>query len=402
MDWQPGLKGRTSSNPGGSTKRWVSHARHDSPSPHREMTRPSVGFRPRAGGITLKSESGTRLITLDGSSGEGGGQILRTALTLSLLTGQPFRIVKIRANRDKPGLRPQHLKAVEAAARLGQAEVVGGSVGSRDLTFRPGKLEPGDLKIDIGTAGATALVLQTIHLPLALRASGPVRVSLTGGTYNESAPSFPFLETTWRAHMAAIGLPVALAMPRAGFYPEGGGSLEAWIEPGIPRPLVLENRGELVKIRGLAETIRLPGVGRRMADRALESLAERGFSAEIDASTLPGIGPAAAITLTAEFTKAPPVSFVGLGKRGKPAEVVADDAVSQLSAYLDVAGAAVDLHSADQILLPLVFAEGRSVFTVTEVTQHLRTNVETITAFLDKPIRLESLENGEGGRVIVG
>ena len=193
MDWQPGSWDRTGSKPSASTKRWVTHARHDAMGPHREVARPSSGSRRGAGGISLGTEAGSKLITLDGSSGEGGGQILRTALTLSLLTGRPFRIVKIRANRDKPGLRPQHLKAVEAAATLGAAEVVGGSVGSRDLTFRPGKLEPRDLRVDIGTAGATALVLQTLHLPLALRSTGPVRLTLTGGTYNESAPSFPFL-----------------------------------------------------------------------------------------------------------------------------------------------------------------------------------------------------------------
>jgi RNA 3'-terminal phosphate cyclase (ATP) len=403
MDWQPGFWTRTRSAQGASTnKRWVTHARHDSPSPHCEVLRPSGGTKRGAGGVSVGSEPGPKLVTLDGSSGEGGGQILRTALTLSLLTGRPFRIVKIRANRDKPGLRPQHLKAVEAAAMLGNAEVVGGSAGSRDLTFRPGQLEPRDLRIDIGTAGATALVLQTLHLPLALRATGPVRLTLTGGTYNESAPSFPFLETTWRAHLAALGLPVALSMPRAGFYPEGGGTLEAWIEPATPRPLVLENRGELVKIRGMAETLRLPGVGRRMADRAIAGLATRGYSAEVETFQLAGIAPGASITLIAEFTKAPPAAFVGLGKRGKPAEVVADDAVTQLLDHLEAGEAAVDLHSADQILLPLAFAEGRSVFTVTEVTEHLRTNVETIGAFLDRPIRIEAAEDGQGGRVVVG
>jgi RNA 3'-terminal phosphate cyclase (ATP) len=352
----------------------------------------------------LGTEPGSKLVTLDGSSGEGGGQILRTALTLSLLTGRPFRIVKIRANRDKPGLRPQHLKSVEAAATLGAAEVVGGSVGSRDLTFRPGKLEPRDLRVEIGTAGATALVLQTLHLPLALRSTGPVRLTVTGGTYNESAPSFPFLETTWRAHMAAISLPVALAMPRAGFYPEGGGTLEAWIEPAQPRSLVLEKRGELVKIRGIAETTQsLPsGIGRRMVDRATAGLAARGYSAEVEVCQIPGHVQGASIHLVAEFANAPPTAFVGLGKRGKPAEVVADEAVAQMLDHLEGGETAVDLHSADQILLPLAFAEGRSVFTVAEVTEHLRTNVETIGAFLDRPIRIEETDRGPGGRVVVG
>jgi RNA 3'-terminal phosphate cyclase (ATP) len=402
MEWQPGSWGRTSSKPGASTKRWVMHARHDSSGPHLEVAQPSGGTRSRAGGVLVASAPGSKLVTLDGSSGEGGGQILRTALTLSLLTGRPFRIVKIRANRDKPGLRPQHLKAVEAAAMLGNAEVVGGSAGSRDLTFRPGSLEPRDLRVDIGTAGATSLVLQTLHLPLALRSTGPVRLTLTGGTYNESAPSFPFLEATWRAHMAALGMSVALAMPRAGFYPEGGGTLEAWIEPATLRPMVLEKRGELVRIRGMAETIKLPGVGRRMADRAIERLATKGYTAKIEACQIPGIGPGASITLVAEFANTPHAAFVELGKRGKPAELVADEAVDQLLDHLEAGEAAVDLHSADQILLPLTFAEGRSIFTVTEVTEHLRTNVESIGAFLDRPIRIELADDRPGGRVVVG
>jgi RNA 3'-terminal phosphate cyclase (ATP) len=406
MDWQPRLWGRTRTNPLASTtlnnKKWVTHARHDRSGPHRQVERSADSLDIGAGGVVLAKEPGSKLITLDGSSGEGGGQILRSALSLSLLTGKPFRIVKIRANRDKPGLRPQHLKCVEAAAMLGNAEVSGGAIGSRDLTFRPGKLDPRDLRIDIGTAGATALLLHTLHLPLALRAEAPVRLTLTGGTYNESAPSFPFLETTWRAHMASIGMPVSVAMPTAGFYPAGGGTLEAWIEPATPRPLVLENRGELVKIQGMAETIRLQGVGRRMADRAMENLADCGFESDVEASEIPGVGPGASITLFAEFTQGPPVAFVGLGKRGKPAEAVADDAVSQLLEYLEANDGAVDLHSADQLLLPLAFANGRSVFTVTRVTEHLRTNVETIQAFLDAPIRVEEFDQSPGGRVIVG
>ena len=374
----------------------------------RAPTTRSVGRRASRGsgqgGLALATEPGSKLITLDGSSGEGGGQILRTALTLSMLTGRPFRIVKIRANRDKPGLRPQHLKAVEAAAMLGGAEVSGGSIGSRDLTFRPGQIEPRDLRVDIGTAGATSLVLQTLHLPLALRSAGPVRLTLKGGTYNESAPSFPFLETTWRAHLAGLGMPVALSMPAAGYYPEGGGSLEAWIEPATPRSLVLENRGDLVKIRGMAETTNLPaGIGRRMADRAIDRPGRsRVFGRGRGLSRSPAHGQGASITLVAEFTNAPPATFVGVGKRGKPAEAVADEAVEGLLENIEAAEGAVDYHSADQILLPLAFAEGRSVYTVTHLTEHLRTNIRTIGAFLDRPIRVEEVDGGAGGRVVVG
>lgn len=405
MDWLDGSMGRTRTDSAASTRRWVTHARHDGPGPHREVDRPSNdGARRRVGGRAVTaSESSSDLVTLDGSSGEGGGQILRTALTLSLLTGRPFWIARIRANRSKPGLRPQHLKAVEAAASLCGAELLGASVGSRELTFRPGTFDPRDLSVDIGTAGSTALVLQALHLPLALRAEGPVRLTFRGGTYNESAPSFPFLAETWRAHLRAIGLPIALAMPSAGYYPEGGGQLEAWIEPGSPSPLILEDRGELVRIRGRAEVTNLsPSIARRMAAHAVETLEARGYEAEVESVEVAGPGQGASIALVAEFAQGPPATFVGLGKRGKPAEDIANDAVGELLGHLEARGGAVDRHSADQLLLPLAFAEGRSIYTVAEVTRHLETNVETIGAFLDRPIRLEHFAKGPGGRVVIG
>ncbi len=402
MDWQQGSFDRTRIVPAASNKRWVTHARHSGPAPHRAVGRGRDVVEVGGGGAVTSSSS-PKTVTLDGSSGEGGGQILRTALTLALLTGRPFRIDRIRANRDKPGLRPQHLKAVEAAATLCGAEVTGGSVGSTALGFRPGAVEARDLLVDIGTAGATALVLQTLHLPLALRATGPTRLTLVGGTFNASAPSFPFLESTWRAHLAAIGMPVALAMAAAGYYPAGGGQLDAWIEPATPRALVLEDRGPLVKIRGLAEVTNLDrGIAERMRRTAASGLLARGFEAEVAVLDRPGPGTGASIALVAEFERGAPATFVGLGERGKPAERVAEEAVAELLEHLEAAWGAVDLHSADQLLLPLAFAPGRSVYTVTHLTEHLRTNVATIRAFLDRPIRVEESAGGQGGRVVIG
>ncbi|WP_206108066.1 RNA 3'-terminal phosphate cyclase [Paludisphaera soli] len=353
---------------------------------------------------TSKSPSES-LVVLDGSRGEGGGQILRTALSLSLLTGRPFRIVKIRANRDKPGLRPQHLKAVEAAALLGRADLLGAEVGSRDLVFRPGRVEPRDLAIDIGTAGSTGLVLQTLHLPLAMRAETACRVVLTGGTFNPKAPAYLFLEQTWRGHLANLGMPVALAMPSAGFYPRGGGRLEAWIEPARPRAWVRTTRGDLLRIRGVAGSANLrEDVARRMRERALARLADEGWNVdvEIEAASWPSPGQGAAIALTAEHAGSAPATFVGLGERGKPAERVADEAVDELLDFLGVPDGAVDPHSADQILLPLALADGRSVYTVSRVTEHLRTNAATIGAFLDREIEVEeSVAPDQPGRVVV-
>ncbi len=258
-------------------RRWKAHNAHTSiAAPHR-LERPRV-FRPEEFPEMSLSSSPTSSagdqgrVLLDGSRGEGGGQILRTALTLSLLTGRPFRIVKIRANRDKPGLRPQHQKAVEAAAALGEAKIVGNAVGARELAFSPGARVLRDLTIDIGTAGSTSLVLQTLHPPIALRAENPVHLLLTGGTFNPKAPAFLFLDATWRAYLSALGMPLTLTMPSAGFYPRGGGRLEAWIEPATPRPIDWTDRAPLRTLHGKAGISNLrEDIARRMRDRALDA-----------------------------------------------------------------------------------------------------------------------------------
>jgi len=381
---------------GARPRRWLAHARHEPHhiGPHRRM-HPERYAEPLA-------MSPNDLVQLDGSKGEGGGQILRTALGLSLITGRPFKISRIRANRENPGLRPQHLAAGEAAAILSAADVVGASVGARDLIFRPGPIDPRDIEYAIGTAGSTALVLQTLHLPIALNAQRGVRVGITGGTFNHKAPSYPFLESTWRRHMASIGLHVSMSMPAAGFYPKGGGDLEAWIEPGSPRPLTRVNRGRLLSIRGQAGVCRLQRdeIPDRMRRQAEAILGELTPNIRIESVEWPGSSPGAAIALTAEY-EGGGATFLGLGERGKLAETVADEAAGDLLEHHD-GGGAIDAYSADQILLPLVFAPGRSEYTVSEVTEHLRTNVRTISAFVDRSIIvIEPEVEGEPGRVIV-
>ena len=158
------------------------------------------------------------MIDIDGSFGEGGGQILRSSLTLALMTGQAFHLRNVRARRSRPGLQPQHLTAVRAAAEVGQAQTRGASVGSSQLEFHPQAVRPGDYRFAIGTAGATTLVLQTVHLPLALQ-NAPSTVTVEGGTHNDHAPCFHFLDTTWRGYMARLNLPIDLTLVRPGFYP---------------------------------------------------------------------------------------------------------------------------------------------------------------------------------------
>jgi RNA 3'-terminal phosphate cyclase (ATP) len=342
-----------------------------------------------------------RPITIDGSAGEGGGQILRTSLSLSMITGRPFRIVKLRQNRSKPGLRPQHLAAVRAAAALCEAKIQGGEVGSRELMFTPGEKAPEDLTVDIGTAGATALVLQTLQLPIALRAKSPVLLRLDGGTFNDKAPSFPFVSTTWRDYLALMGLPISLAMPRAGFYPRGGGRLDAWIEPGTPKAITLVDRPPLAKITGIAATCALSGrsIAERLRDQAARRLADQGLTAEIETVEMPGKSPGVVLSLSAHHGSVAS-TFVKLGSRGVPSERVADEAVEELLAFEESAGA-VDLHSADQILLPLALAEGRSAYSVAAVDEHLRTNVATIAAFLDRPITIDPSTETRPARVVI-
>lgn len=329
-------------------------------------------------------------LELDGSLGEGGGQILRTSLALSLLTGTPVHLRNIRASRSKPGLQPQHLQSVLAAAEVGQAEVSGARLNSKDLIFRPGEVRSGKYRFDIGTAGATGLVLHTIYLPLALRGRDPSEITLTGGTHVRQSPSFSFLDATWSAYCARLGLGISLRLDRPGFYPRGGGMVSAFIQPasalyGVHFPLRRD-----AKISGISVIANLdPNIGRRQARRARFRLEQRGIECEIDEQTWPN-GPCTVVALTAH-TEPAPATFVSLGERGKPAEKVADQAVDELLAYLD-SGALVDEHSADQIILPLALAEGPSEYTAQSISLHLTTNIAVIRSFLDREIECHTAD----------
>ncbi len=338
----------------------------------------------------------TKRVEIDGSFGEGGGQILRTGLALSLLTGRPFHLRHVRAKRPKPGLQPQHLMSVRAAAKIGGAAARGDSRGSTDLVFEPGEVKAGSYRFDIGTAGATGLVLQTVALPLALRGGGPSEVTLVGGTHVSTSPCFHFLDVTWRRHLARMGLRLSLKMARPGFYPRGGGEVVAHIQPAAKLTgLVFRERGP-VTVSGFSAGAGLPEhVTRRQARRAAFRLKQLGFDVELREETWQG-GPGSVVALVAE-TDPVPALFFGLGARGKPAEAVADEAVEQLSAFLR-APAPVDAQSGDQIVLPLALAEGPSEYGVAEVTQHLLTNVAVIRLFLERDIVCEGTE-GEPGTV---
>ena len=335
------------------------------------------------------------MIEIDGSEGEGGGQILRSALALSILTGKPFKLINIRARRPKPGLAAQHLASVRAAAQICGAHYKGGVIGSAVLNFEPGSVTAGDYHFAIGTAGATALVLHTVYLPLALRGGADSRVTILGGTHVRAAPCFHFLDVTWRHYLKACGLTIGLQMTRPGFYPRGGGEVRALIQPcaGV-RNLVLREHGEL-QATGFSAVAGLPtAIAKRQARRARFRLEQQGIAVDLEEQTWEG-GPGTVVGIELNTTPAP-TFFFAIGERGKPAERVADDAVDAVIAYLAASPNLVDAHSADQLVLPLALAAGPSEYRVAEVTRHLTTNIDVIGHFLDRKIECEGEEGGPG------
>jgi RNA 3'-terminal phosphate cyclase (ATP) len=324
------------------------------------------------------------VLTLDGSLGEGGGQIVRTALALSLVTGAAFEIVNVRAGRARPGLLPQHLAAVRAAATIGEADVEGDAPGSQRLAFRPRRIRPGEYTFDVGTAGSTGLVLQTVLPPL-LGAAGPSSLTLVGGTHNRFAPPFDFLVRAFFPLVRRLGPAVEARLERAGFYPAGGGRVHARVEPASRlAPLSLLERGELVRRRARALVSRLPA---RIAERELavvaRTLAFR--SEETEVEVVEGAqGPGNVVLIELESTHVTEV-FSGFGERGLPAETVAERAAAEARAYLE-AGAPVGPYLADQLLVPLALAGG--VYRTSTPSRHTTTNVDVIRRFLDVRIAI--------------
>jgi RNA 3'-terminal phosphate cyclase (ATP) len=335
------------------------------------------------------------MLEIDGSHGEGGGQVLRTSLALSLITRRPFHLKNVRARRSKPGLQPQHLMSVQAAATIGQAKLRGATLHSTDLVFEPGETVPGNYHFRIGTAGATGLVLHTVYLPLALL-DAPSTVTIEGGTHVRASPCFHFLQTTWAAYMALLGINIKLNMRRPGFYPRGGGLLEARIEGNAGlRGLDLPDLGQVKEASVLSAVAGLPEkIAQRQADRAQDRLEKLGLQVAVRQEVWQG-GPGT--MLAVELPTAPvPTLFFGLGERGKPAERVADEAVKVAQSFLDSEPLAVDGHSADQLLMPACVAHLPSQYRVADVTRHLLTNVMVIRSFLDVEMSCDAPEGREG------
>lgn len=330
------------------------------------------------------------MIVIDGSIGEGGGQVLRTSLALSLVTGKPFRMEKIRAGRKNPGLLRQHLTAVNAAMQVGQAEVSGNHIGSQQLGFVPGKVAPGNYGFAVGTAGSATLVLQTV-LPALMLAGDKSKLVLEGGTHNPFAPPFDYLAKVFLPLINRMGPQIRTTLERPGFYPAGGGKFLVEIEPAASlNRIELLERGQTVTRQARAMIAGLP---RRIAERELTLIGQKlswhpeWLELEIVENSR-GPGNIVMIEIASEHISE---LFTGFGERGVPAEGVADQAVQAARRYL-AADVAVGEYLADQLMIPLALAGGGS-YTTQPLSRHATTNIEVIRRFLDINVEVETMTN---------
>jgi RNA 3'-terminal phosphate cyclase (ATP) len=347
--------------------------------------------------ITYESEVG--MIEIDGSYGEGGGQILRTALVFSAILKTPIRVKNVRASRKKPGLGIQHLVGVNAMARISGATVEGNKVRSQTLTFIPQEIRPGDYEFNMETAGSVTLVLQAIFLPLCL-VQGDSTLILVGGTHVPWSPPFHYFSQVLLPALKPMGVSAEAMIEKWGFYPKGRGRVQLKINP-IDRlkPISLVERGSLKRIRGISAIANLPNpVAERQKEQALKRIRrELKIDPEIAIlSDLPSIGQGSFLFLLAEY-EGIVVGFSSLGARGKPAEKVADEAVNDLKDYVESDGC-VDRHLADQLVPFMALAKGNSCFTTTQMTEHLLTNLWVVSHFRETKIQTSG-ELGRTGRV---
>jgi RNA 3'-terminal phosphate cyclase (ATP) len=310
-------------------------------------------------------------VLVDGAQGEGGGQIVRTALALAAATGREVRVTNVRARRKNPGLAAQHVAAARAVAALCDGRLEGDAVGSSRIDFAPGgRVRHGAYAFDVGTAGSVTLLLQTLLPPLE-REPGASTLRARGGTHVRWSPCFEYFRDVFGADAECL---------EVGFYPAGGGEVVVRVG-GVRRdPLAVDDRGSLVAVTGRALAANLPAhVPQRMASRARSLLRAAGIDAAVDACRVRAASPGAAIFLLARYERSR-AGFSALGAIGKPSEAVAEEAVAALLRHRD-SGAAFDEHLGDQLLVPLAFAISPSHFTVERVTPHLLTNAAVIEAF---------------------
>jgi RNA 3'-terminal phosphate cyclase (ATP) len=331
------------------------------------------------------------MITLDGSRGEGGGQILRTALSLSMITGQPFTIKNIRAGRPKPGLMRQHMAAVTAAATICNATVDGADIGSKELIFRPSAIKGGTYSFSIGSAGSCTLVFQTVF-PALIYADTQSTLHLEGGTHNPFAPPYDFLCMSFLPVLAKMGVAVVPSILQHGFFPAGGGRISFVVNPCTKlQPIDILERGQSVSKKGSALIANLP---HSIALRECSEIA-KGLNWPIDICkpvildrTTQGFGNVVCIEMQYEYCAE---VITECGDKGVPAERVAEKAVNNARKFL-ASGAPVGEHLADQLMIPFALTGGGSYITM-PLSQHSLTNIDTVKLFLDKKIRTEEYDN---------
>lgn len=338
-----------------------------------------------------------KAITIDGRYGEGGGQILRTSLALASLLQRPVEIHHIRAGRKRPGLRPQHLLAVKAMALITSAHVKGAELGSMHLFFEPRQIKPGDYSFDVGTAGSTSLVLQTM-IPALIFGDGESRVVITGGTHVPWSPCFHYLKEVFSPTLQQMGCALTLEIERWGWYPKGGGKIIAGVSPGAQlRPIKRSSKGVLKDLHVLSAVSNLPmSIGERQRDHVIKSFDHHGLeTTRMELVHAPSSGTGTLVFLSAVFGEGT-AGFTSLGKKGKPAERVADEACADFFAFA-ASDAAVEEHLADQLVLYMALAGGRSLFRTRGITPHLKTNTWVVEQFLPVKFELDEMK----GRVSV-
>ena len=342
------------------------------------------------------------LIEIDGSYGEGGGQILRTSVSLAALTMKPVRISKIRAGRPKPGLKRQHLSGIKLTGELVNASIEGLEVGSTDVSFIPKERRGGSFSVDIGTAGSISLILQAV-LPPAVLAPDPITFQIRGGTDVKWSPPIDYLRNVFVPMLSRLGSVVEIVQKKRGHYPKGGGEVLCKVTPVKElNSLDLVNFDDLNTIEGISHCVRLPShVAERQASAAAQMIRERlGIEASIETESYsknddPHLGPGSGIVLWADDVNGTRLGADSLGDRGVRAEEVGIKAAKQLVNEISVRKA-IDSHLCDMIVPYLAVAKGNSTIGISEVTSHLTTNLWTIEKILGTPIHLEG-NIGESG-----
>lgn len=339
---------------------------------------------------------------IDGSYGEGGGQILRTSLSIAAILHKPVKIINIRAGRQKPGLQPQHLTAARAVMSICNGRLIGDAIGSQTLEFHPGTVKPGHYTFDVSqikaSAGSVTLIFQTVLIPLAL-ASGSSKVTIRGGTHVPMSPSVNYIEDVYLPVLSRMGIYVHFRIVRAGYYPIGRGEIVADIRPVASiKPISFTDRPDGV-VTCLSAVSNLPiSIAHRQANEAVDCLQSIGVTCgeSIEDYDSQGKGTVTFLLFSGGEIKA---GFSALGERGKPAEKVAREACDEFSEWWK-SGKAIDKHLADQLIVPMALADGESSFTTVEHTRHLSTNIWTVGHFLPAEISIEG-EEGQAAVVTV-